>query len=86
VPREKPLQIAGGRRWIRTTDLLILTGPKELPTSLTAREIAKRLSVSPNTVGTHVKSLHHQPESERRSELVDRAVEAGLPPAGELPH
>ena len=57
-----------------------------LPTNLTAREIAGRLSISPNTVGTHVKSLHRKLGAARRSELVDRAVEIGLLPARELPH
>jgi LuxR family maltose regulon positive regulatory protein len=57
-----------------------------LPTNLTAREIAERLSVSPNTVGTHVKSLHRKLGAARRSELVDCAVALGLLPARELPH
>ena len=57
-----------------------------LPTNLTAREIAERLSVSPNTVGTHMKSLHRKLGATRRSELVDRAAEIGLLPARELPH
>jgi LuxR family transcriptional regulator, maltose regulon positive regulatory protein len=57
-----------------------------LPTNLTAREIADRLSISPNTVGTHMKSLHRKLGATRRSELVERAAEAGLLPARELPH
>jgi LuxR family transcriptional regulator, maltose regulon positive regulatory protein len=57
-----------------------------LPTNLTAREIAERLSVSPNTVGTHMKSLHRKLGATRRSELVQRASELGLLPARELAH
>ena len=52
-----------------------------LPTSLTVAEIAGRLGVSPNTVGTHVKALHRKLGAGRRSEVVERAVAFGLLPA-----
>jgi LuxR family maltose regulon positive regulatory protein len=56
-----------------------------LPTNLTAAEIAERLGVSPNTVGTHIKSLHRKLGATRRSEVVERSVALGLLPAGEPP-
>ena len=56
-----------------------------LSTNLTAAEIAERLGVSPNTVGTHIKSLHRKLGATRRSEVVDRSVALGLLPAGEPP-
>ena len=55
-----------------------------LPTNLTAAEIAERLGVSLNTVGSHIKALHRKLDAGRRSEVVARAVELGLllqPPA-----
>ena len=52
-----------------------------LPTSLTVAEIAGRLGVSPNTVGSHVKALHRKLGAGRRSEVVERAVAFGLLPA-----
>ena len=56
-----------------------------LSTNLTAAEIAERLGVSPNTVGTHIKSLHRKLGATRRSEVVERSVALGLLPAGEPP-
>ncbi len=56
-----------------------------LPTNLTVAEIADRLGVSPNTVGTHVKALHRKLNAARRSEVVDRAVSLGLLPADRPP-
>jgi LuxR family maltose regulon positive regulatory protein len=49
-----------------------------LPTNLTVAEIAGRLGLSPNTVGTHVKALHRKLNAARRSEVVDQAVALGL--------
>lgn len=49
-----------------------------MPTSLTTREIAVRLGVSPNTVGSHVKALHRKLGATRRSEVVARAAALGL--------
>jgi LuxR family maltose regulon positive regulatory protein len=57
-----------------------------LPTNLTVPEIAARLGVSRNTVGTHVKAIHRKLGASHRSHAVERAVELGLvpgrPPAG----
>jgi LuxR family maltose regulon positive regulatory protein len=49
-----------------------------LPTYLTLTEIAARLTVSPNTVGTHVRSLHRKLGVASRSGTVQRAIELGL--------
>jgi LuxR family maltose regulon positive regulatory protein len=49
-----------------------------LPTHLTTAEIAERLHLSPNTVGSHIKALHRKLDAGRRSEVVDKAVTAGL--------
>ena len=57
-----------------------------LPTHLTTAEIAERLHLSPNTVGSHIKALHRKLDAGRRSEVVEKAIIAGLLPAGEPPH
>jgi DNA-binding CsgD family transcriptional regulator len=49
-----------------------------LPTYLTLTEIAARLTVSPNTVGSHVRSLHRKLGATSRSGTVQRAIEVGL--------
>jgi LuxR family maltose regulon positive regulatory protein len=49
-----------------------------LATNLTFAEIAARLNVSPNTVGTHVKAIYRKLGAARRSEAVDRAAGIGL--------
>ncbi len=49
-----------------------------LPTYLTLTEIAARLTVSTNTVGSHVRSLHRKLGATSRSGTVKRAVELGL--------
>jgi LuxR family maltose regulon positive regulatory protein len=48
-----------------------------LPTHLTVAEIAERLAVSPNTVGSHVRSLHRKLGATSRSETVERALDVG---------
>ena len=55
-----------------------------LPTNLTAPEIARELSVSPNTVRTHVKSLYAKLGTHGRAGTVERARALGLlaPSAG----
>jgi LuxR family transcriptional regulator, maltose regulon positive regulatory protein len=55
-----------------------------LPTNLTAPEIARELSVSPNTVRTHIKSLYAKLGTHGRAEAVERARALGLlaPSAG----
>jgi LuxR family maltose regulon positive regulatory protein len=49
-----------------------------LPTSLTAPEIARELSVSHNTVRTHMRNLYTKLGTHRRSETVSRARSLGL--------
>jgi LuxR family transcriptional regulator, maltose regulon positive regulatory protein len=49
-----------------------------LTTHLTTAEIAEHLHLSPNTVGSHIKALHRKLGVGRRSELVEKAVQAGL--------
>ena len=49
-----------------------------LPTHLTTAEIAERLHLSPNTVGSHIKALHRKLDAGRRSEVVEKAIIAGL--------
>ena len=51
-----------------------------LPTHLTTAEIAERLHLSPNTVGSHIKALHRKLDAGRRSEVVEKAIIAGLLP------
>jgi LuxR family transcriptional regulator, maltose regulon positive regulatory protein len=55
-----------------------------LPTNLTAPEIARELSVSPNTVRTHIKSLYAKLGTHGRAAAVERARVLGLlaPSAG----
>jgi LuxR family transcriptional regulator, maltose regulon positive regulatory protein len=57
-----------------------------LPTNLTAPEIARELSVSHNTIRTHMKHLYAKIGTHSRSETVSRARSLGLlapaPPAG----
>jgi LuxR family transcriptional regulator, maltose regulon positive regulatory protein len=49
-----------------------------LPTNLTSPEIARELSVSPNTVRTHVKNLYAKLGAHRRAEAVAWARDLGL--------
>jgi LuxR family maltose regulon positive regulatory protein len=49
-----------------------------LPTNLSAREIARELSVSLNTVRTHMRHLFAKLGVHRRSEAVARARALGL--------
>jgi len=49
-----------------------------LPTNLTAPEIARELSVSPNTVRTHIKSLYAKLGAHGRAGAVERARALGL--------
>jgi LuxR family transcriptional regulator, maltose regulon positive regulatory protein len=55
-----------------------------LPTNLTTPEIARELSVSPNTVRTHIKSLYAKLGTHRRAMAVEHARALGLlaPSAG----
>jgi LuxR family transcriptional regulator, maltose regulon positive regulatory protein len=49
-----------------------------LPSLLSAREIAGELSVSPNTVKTHIRSIYTKLGVSRRRDAVRRAQERGL--------
>ncbi|MGH3175311.1 MAG: response regulator transcription factor, partial [Streptosporangiaceae bacterium] len=49
-----------------------------LPTNLTAPEIAGELSVSRNTVKTHMRNLYAKLGTHRRAEAVTRARDLGL--------
>ena len=49
-----------------------------LATYLTVPEIATRLALSPNTVASHVRSLHRKLGATSRSATVERAIELGL--------
>jgi LuxR family maltose regulon positive regulatory protein len=49
-----------------------------LATYLTVPEIATRLALSPNTVASHVSSLHRKLGATSRSATVERAIELGL--------
>jgi ATP/maltotriose-dependent transcriptional regulator MalT len=49
-----------------------------LPTNLSAPEIARELSVSPNTVKTHIRHLYAKFGTHHRAEAVDLARALGL--------
>jgi LuxR family transcriptional regulator, maltose regulon positive regulatory protein len=49
-----------------------------LPTNLSAPEIARELSVSPNTVKTHIRHLYAKFGTHHRAEAVDLARSLGL--------
>jgi predicted ArsR family transcriptional regulator len=49
-----------------------------LPTNLTAPEIARGLSVSPNTVKTHMRNLYTKLGTHTRTSTVGRARDLGL--------
>jgi LuxR family maltose regulon positive regulatory protein len=49
-----------------------------LPTNLTASELARELSVSPNTIKTHMRHLYAKLGTHRRAEAVTRARDLGL--------
>ena len=53
-----------------------------LPTNLSRPQIAGELSVSPNTVNTHVRSIYAKLQVRDRSSVVQRARELGLLAAG----
>ncbi|MGO9187607.1 MAG: helix-turn-helix transcriptional regulator [Streptosporangiaceae bacterium] len=53
-----------------------------LPTNLSRLEIARDLSVSPNTVSTHIRSIYAKPGVRDRSSAVQRARELRLLAAG----
>jgi LuxR family transcriptional regulator, maltose regulon positive regulatory protein len=60
---------------LRDSELRVL---RYLPSDLTAQEIAAELSVSQNTVKTHMRSLYAKLGTHRRHEAVERARALGL--------
>jgi LuxR family transcriptional regulator, maltose regulon positive regulatory protein len=65
---------------LSNTELRVL---RYLPTNLTSPEIARELSVSPNTVRTHIKNLYAKLGTHGRAETVARARDLGwLAPSG----
>src|SRR4051794_8234232 len=67
--------VVGEHLALTSAELRILTF---LPTHLSFREIAGRLSVSANTVKTQAHSIYRKLEAGSRSEAVARAVDLGL--------
>ena len=53
-----------------------------LPTNLSRPEIARELSVSVNTVNTHIRNIYAKLQAQDRSSAVQRARERGLLSAG----
>ena len=51
---------------------------RDLPTNLTAPEIARELHISPNTVRTHIKNLYAKLATHHRAETVAHARALGL--------
>ena len=49
-----------------------------LPTNLSAPEIARELSVSPNTAKTHIRHLYAKLGTHRRADAVESARALGL--------
>lgn len=79
--------VAGGAQPGRSAEPCPPAGPlsesemrvlRYLPTNLTAPEIATELSVSLNTVKTHMRSLYAKLGTHRRAETVSRARDLGL--------
>jgi LuxR family transcriptional regulator, maltose regulon positive regulatory protein len=56
-----------------------------LPTNLTVPEIARELSLSPNTVRTHTRHLYRKLDAHTRTETVNRALALGLLTASRRP-
>jgi LuxR family transcriptional regulator, maltose regulon positive regulatory protein len=49
-----------------------------LPTNLTTPEIARELSVSTNTIKTHIRNMYAKLGTHHRAETVERARALGL--------
>jgi LuxR family transcriptional regulator, maltose regulon positive regulatory protein len=77
APGDEP-SLAGIEQ-LSPTELRVL---RYLPTNLSRREIAGELSVSVNTVNTHVRSIYAKLQAQDRSSAVQRAREVRLLSAG----
>ena len=73
-------QPPGGKPTIsrRALDAQWVSVLRYLPTNLIAPEIARELSVSPNTVKTHIRHLYAKFGTHHRAEAVDLARALGL--------
>ncbi len=74
----RPSSAGGPRPLIEAPSESELRVLRYLPTNLTGPEIARELSVSPNTVKTHIKSLYAKLGTHHRAEAVERARALGL--------
>jgi LuxR family maltose regulon positive regulatory protein len=70
VPAPRPLPEP-----LRVSEVRVL---RYLPTHLTAPEIARELSLTTNTVKTHIRNLYSKLGTHRRAETVERARALGL--------
>ncbi len=74
--RESPIAAIGQ---LSPSELRVL---RYLPTNLSRPEIARRLSVSVNTVNTHIRNIYAKLQAQDRSSAVERAREMRLLSAG----
>jgi LuxR family maltose regulon positive regulatory protein len=79
TPAEHPAPLAEA---LSPGELRVL---RYLPTNLSRPEIAEQLSVSPNTVGTHLRRIYAKLGADDRSAAVQRARELRLLSAGRTP-
>jgi LuxR family maltose regulon positive regulatory protein len=73
-----PLRDAGAPQWtvqLSPTELKVL---RYLPTNLSRLEIARELSVSANTVSTHIRNIYAKLGADDRSSAVRQARKLGL--------
>lgn len=75
APAQDGNPAARGTLGISARELEVL---RELAAGYSSKEIARRLSVSPNTVKTHVSRLLEKLGAQRRTDAVQRARELGL--------
>ncbi len=73
--RENPAPDTGAVTPMTPREAAVL---RYLPTRLTRDDIAKELSLSPNTVKVHIRGIYHKLGATGRREAVDRARALGL--------
>jgi LuxR family maltose regulon positive regulatory protein len=78
APRHEPAR--AGLEQLSPSELRIL---RYLPTNLSRPEIASELSVSVNTVNTHIRNIYAKLQAQDRSSAVQRAREMRLLSAGQ---